>query len=591
MTQVQERLSLATSTVDRTTPIKRRWLWPDWIAAVVYLTAAGAVLSGQWRDLTNGYLAKSGQDQTMWEWFFAVAAHSVAHLENPLGTTLQNFPLGVNMMANTAMFGVSIPLAPITLAFGPTVTFALVLTLGLFSTALAWYWLFSRHLVSRGAAFLGGALCGFCPAMVSHANAHPNFVVLPLLPIIASLLLRIVNGDARPRRSGLALGLLIAAQIALGEEPLLIFAVAFAIFAATYYLSAARGERRAGIRAARQRLARPLAIAAAVALALTCVPLWWQFFGAQSYRSIDHGMMGNDLKSLVQFPSESLGGMFSPGQNVAINPTEENAYFGWPLLLLVTITAIWLWRNRIARAATVTLLVTAVLSLGSELQIGKRSTGIPLPWRWVGNLPLLESVLETRFAMAAVPAIAIVLMLATDRVFRRGDRSLPLLWSAGLALSLVPLVPTVLPVIERSPTPDFFTSGDWRPYLHGGSMVIVPLPRPEHADALRWQRESDFGFPIAAGYFVGPVGAEKKGKYGPEDRPTALLLRKVQRTGAVPDIDAATRAQAAKDLSFWRADVVVLPPGENNPALRDTVQRLLGRPGRQVDDVWVWDVR
>lgn len=77
----------------------------DLVVAALYLAGAAYVLSGQWRDTAHGYLVKSGQDQSMWEWFFAETAHAVIHLHNPLGTNLQNYPDGVNMMANTAMFG------------------------------------------------------------------------------------------------------------------------------------------------------------------------------------------------------------------------------------------------------------------------------------------------------------------------------------------------------------------------------------------------------------------------------------------------------------------------------------------------------
>lgn len=118
----------------------------DLLAAGGYLALAVCVLSGQWRGTGSGYLVDSGQDQFMWEWFFAETAHAIGHLQNPLGTHLQNFPAGVNMMANTAMFGVGVPLTPVTMLFGPTVTFVLVLTLGLSGTAFAWYWLFSREL-------------------------------------------------------------------------------------------------------------------------------------------------------------------------------------------------------------------------------------------------------------------------------------------------------------------------------------------------------------------------------------------------------------------------------------------------------------
>ncbi|MET7769147.1 glycosyl transferase [Nocardia sp. NPDC005366] len=561
----------------------------DLFAASAYLALAVLVLSGQWRDTGGSYLIKSGQDQTMWEWFFAVTAHSVAHLENPLGTTLQNFPAGVNMMANTAMFGVGVPLAPVTLLFGPTVTFVLVLTIGLTCTAYAWYRLFAVELVeSRFAAAIGGLFCGFAPAMISHANAHPNFVALGLLPVIAGLLIRMTRSVRL--LDALLLASLVTMQIALGEEPLLIFAMASTLFAVVYYLHAPRS----GLRALRA-VTPTVAVAALITFALTAIPLWWQFFGAQSYRSIDHGPMGNDLKAITQFPSESLGGLFAPGQNVAINETEQNAYFGWPLLLLLVVTVPMLWRERVVRAATAVIVVFGVLSLGAEAMLGKQSTGVELPWKWAEEVPLVNSVLETRLTMAAIPAIAAILALAAQRAVTTWRESAvdwkPPAWFAATALALLPLTPTPLPVVDRAATPAFFADGTVRDYVSGGSVVMVPAPRPNDAQPLRWQAEADFSFPLAGGYFVGPTSGNKKGIYGPEFRPTTALLVRAQDTGLVPPIGTDERANALADVNFWRADVLVLPTTRNGDALRSAVTELLGFAPTRVADVWLWDVR
>ncbi|WP_067826031.1 DUF6541 family protein [Nocardia inohanensis] len=571
----------------------------DLIVATGYLSLAVLVLSGQWLHTDRGYLIKSGQDQTMWEWFFAVTAHKIAHLENPLGTNLQNYPDGVNMMANTAMFGVGVPLTPVTLLFGPTVTFVLVLTLGLFGTAFAWYWLFSRQVVqSRFAAAIGGVFCGFAPAMISHANAHPNFVALMLLPLIALQIIRMAKRagttperrKARRNRDAFVLGLLVALQIALGEEPLLIFALAFGLFAVVYYLH----SPRIGLRALRT-ITPTVLLAALITIAFTEIPLWWQFFGPQSYRSIDHGPMGNDLKALFQFPSESLGGLVSHGQNVSINETEENSYFGWPLLLVVLVTTVLMWRERVVRAAAAVIVAFTVLSLGSKLMIGKHDTGIALPWKWLEEVPLLNSVLESRFTMAAIPAIALILAVATQRALEYWRASAtdwrPLAWFAALGFALLTVTPTILPVVQRAPTPGFFADGTVRQYVSGGSVVIAPPPTPPDARALRWQADADFGFPLAGGYFVGPTGVDKKGRYGPDDRPTASLLIKAQQANKVPIVDQAAKDQAWADLRYWKADVVVLPPTDNGDTLRLTVDQLLGIPATYVDGVWLWDVR
>lgn len=571
-------------------PHTRIRLSPGDLAAVaLFLAAAVFVVARLWKHLGSGYLTSSGQDQTMWEWFFAVAAHSVVNLQNPLSSDLQNYPLGVNLMGNTAMFGISIPLAPITLLFGPNVTFTLALTLGLSGTAIAWYWVFSRHVVtSRRAAVVGATLCGFAPAMISHANGHPNFVALFLLPFIAIMVIRLGSGH-RPVRDGVVLGLMVAYQIFLGEEPLLIYAIAFAVFG----LAFAADRRRDAVAAAKRGI-KGLAIAGAVALGLVAFPLWWQFFGPGSYGAIEHGAVGNDTGAFTNFPTESLGAVPGAASEFRMNATEENAFFGWPLLLLLGMSTVWLWRMPLARAAAVTLGAMGVLSLGSELTIGGFETGIPLPWALFAKLPLLESVLESRFAMGCLPAAALLLTLGTDRALasaREGQRSTALLWLGWLGVALLPLWPTPLDAVPRAPAPAFFADGTWREYVDDGSVVTVPLPSPENAKMLRWQTEQGFGFPIAGGYFVGPAGAEDHGKYGPDDRPTALLLGAAQKNGAVPTVNDTTREQALTDLRFWQADVLVLPHARNDRVLLETVRQLVGSPGVSVDGVWVWDVR
>lgn len=161
----------------------------------LFLLASVLLYKNLWADLGHGYLRDSLQDQNQWEWFFAVTADNVAHLHNPLFTTAQNFPAGVNLMGNTPMLGLSVPLTPVTLAFGPTVTWALVLTGGLAATAAAWYWLIARRLVrNRWAAALGAALAAFAPPMISHGNAHPNFLVLFMIPVIIDRALRLCEG-------------------------------------------------------------------------------------------------------------------------------------------------------------------------------------------------------------------------------------------------------------------------------------------------------------------------------------------------------------------------------------------------------------
>ncbi|AMY20986.1 MULTISPECIES: hypothetical protein [Nocardiaceae] len=590
-------VAVAPSADDETVAPRRRR--PDVVAAAVYLALAFVVLGNQWRHLGTGYLRYSGQDQTMWEWFFAVTAKSVASLQNPLFSDLQNAPAGVNMMANTAMLGLSVPLTPVTLVVGPTVTFALALTLGLATTAFGWYFLFSRKVIrSPLAAGLGGLIAGFAPGMISHASAHPNFTVLGVLPVLLFCLIRLGQGRS-VRRHTVVLGLLTAWQVLLGEEPLLIFAIAVALMLLAHTVVAPRSTL-----AAVRRAAGPVVVAAVLAGVLVAGPLWWQFRGPQSYSHLDHQLPGNSLLSFVAFPPQSLGGLVVPVQDVALNPTEQNAYFGVPLLLLVVACVVVLRRLPLVRAAAATILVLAVLSIGTELAITEDPVARWAPGEWLNRTPLLESVLETRFVLAAVPLVAMLVALVTDRVLAdrsSGGRRRVGLWAGAVAVALVPLVPVPLPTAERTPAPTVLADGTWRDLVGvedidgvaSGTVVTVPIPSPGNADALRWQVDAGLEYRIAGGYFVGPSGeADGEAKYGAVDRPTALLFGRVARTGDVPDISDVDRSRAREDLAYWNADVVVLPDDAPDAvALRRTVAALLDDPGARAGDAVVWDVR
>ncbi|MGI5338837.1 dolichyl-phosphate beta-glucosyltransferase [Streptomyces sp. CA-181903] len=560
--------------------------------AGLYLLLALFLYGGLWAAPNAAYLVDSASDQQQWEWFFAVTADNVAHLRDPLFTDLQNHPYGVNLMANTAMLGVSVPLAPLTLALGPHVTWAVVLTGGVAATAWAWYRLLAKRFVrERWAAALGGGFCAFAPPMVSHGTAHPNFAVLFVIPLIIERALRLCEGR-RVRRDGVILGLLLVYQVFLGEEVLLLAVTGLLLFAFGYAVAAP-----AAARAAAGPLLRGLGVAAAVAVPLLAVPLYRQFFGAQSYHSVLHGSVGNNPMALLEFATRSLAGDEHKAAALSLNRTEENAFFGWPLVLLAAVLVVRMRRRPLVRALGFTALAAAVLSLGRDIPLPGTVHTLPGPWRVVGELPLFESVIESRTAMICVPALGILLALACDRAAARRprderERSRRLLAWAALAAALVPLLPTPYRTVERAPVPAFVADGHWQDYVRPGrTLVPVPVPDPGQVAALDWQVRADFGFALPGGYFNGPYGADRRGIYGPVPTVTSELLKKVRETGRTAAVDDRTRRAFGRDLATWRADAIVLPPQDQGTPLRETLQRLTGRAPERVGGVWVWDVR
>ncbi|MGW1077430.1 glycosyltransferase [Streptomyces sp. NPDC002537] len=574
--------------------VRLRWRTLDPVRLAVpalFLLVSFVLYGGLWGGLGHSYLADSGSDQTQWEWFFAVTADNVAHLRNPLFTDLQNAPLGVNLMANTAMLGLSVPLAPVTLALGAHVTWAIVLTGGLAATACSWYWLIAKRFVrSRWAAALGGAFCAFAPPMISHGNAHPNFVVLFMIPPIIDRMLRLCEGR-RPTRDAVLLGLFLAYQIFLGEEALLLAVTGFALFAFCYAVADPDAAR-----AVAGRLLRGLGVAALVAVPLVAFPLGWQFLGPQSYHSVLHGEVGNNPMALLEYATRSLAGDPRTAAALSVNRTEENAFFGWPLVVLAVVLVVRMRHRPLVRALGFTALAAAVLSLGRHIPLPGTDKTLPGPWRLVGKLPFYESVIESRVAMVCVPALGVLLALACDRLAARRmrserERSHRLLGWAALAVALLPLVPTPYRTVERVPVPAFIADGTWREHVRDGrTLVPVPVPSPSDTEALHWQVRADLGFAFPGGYFNGPWGPDRIGIYGPQPRPTSELLRKVGETGKVPEIGDQQRREFRMDLRFWRADALILDPRPNGEALRQSVTRLSGTEPKKIDGVWVWDV-
>ncbi|MFJ6568914.1 glycosyltransferase [Streptomyces sp. NPDC091292] len=563
----------------------------DLLAAALFLIASVALYSGRWSGggPAGRYLTDSMQDQNQWEWFFAVTADNIAHLRNPLFTTLQGFPDGVNLMANTVMLGLSVPFAPVTWLFGPAISLALVMTLGLAGTALAWYWLLVKRLVHhRGAAAVGALLAAFAPPMVSHANAHPNFVVLFMMPLIVDRVLRLCEG-ARPVRDGVVLGLFATYQIFVGEEPLLLAAIGLLLFVVAYGVL-----RRDVARAAWRPLARGIGVALAVCLPLVAFPLYWQFFGPQSYHSVLHGdNAGNSPLALLSFAERSLAGDAESASRLSLNPTEQNAFYGWPLTALAFAIVIRLWDRAVVKALACTAVCAALLSLGPEFRIPLTDIVLPGPWKFLSSKPLFESVIESRVAMICAPALGMLLALALERLLTTRHRVNRVVGLAAVAAALLPIVPMPLKAVDRVPVPAFIADGTWRSYVdtaRGESLVTVPLPDPGAAEALHWQTAAGLGFKLPGGYFNGPYGPDRIGIYGASPRWTSNMLRDVRYSGRPPAIGDSWRNQARKDFAYWHAGAVVLAPQPNDEALRTTLEQLIGRPGTWVDGVWVWDL-
>ena len=93
--------------------------------------------------------------------------------------------------------------------------------------------------LSRAAAWIGGLWCGFCPAMVAHANGQVNFVCQFVVPFLVWQVLRL-REPGHAVHGGVAVGLLIVLQVFINEETLLFTALTVGVFVLGYAAMAPR---------------------------------------------------------------------------------------------------------------------------------------------------------------------------------------------------------------------------------------------------------------------------------------------------------------------------------------------------------------
>lgn len=545
---------------------------------------------GLWPHPGTTALALNAQDQALDEWFLANASRLYAG-DFHLVTHLLNAPDGVNLMCNASLIALGVIMAPITLAFGAPASFAVILTANLAATAIGWYLVFARTLyLHRFGAGVGALFAAFAPGVMSQSNGHLHITAQWLMPPIVWCVVKLSRITDRYLfrvvRLGAALGALVALQVFLGEEVLFLGAFALVVFSLVYSVLSGRE-----IKPALAPVAGGVLVGAVVAVALVSYPLWVQFSGPMSVPNgpFSGAFFSADLDSFTSLSPQSLAG--SPDSaRLVTGAAEYTSFFGIALLLVAAGATLWMWRRAEVVAAAFTAIAMCALALGPQVVINTQRTDHNGPFKLLEGMPVLDSALPTRFALAAVVPIALILAAALH-VSLTEAQTLRLLVPIMVIASLVPILPKPLPVQPRAAVPHFFTHGYWRTCVHrNGVLVPVPLPDGGSTETMRWAAAAGDQFAIPQGWFIAPYAAGGKAAVGIYPRDTSQLLADVGKTGNVPEITDEQRTKAQGDITYWHASCVVLADtSPNEAALKSTLEGLFG-PAQRVDDVWTWKV-
>jgi hypothetical protein len=385
------------------------------------------------------------------------------------------------------------------------------------------------------------------------------------------------------------MGLLTAAQLFIGEEPLVYTAIASLVLIAVIVAGQPRG-----VRVKAHDFGLGLATWAAVALPICAYPLWVQLRGPLHEHSVLQAPWSGNLAFYVD-PSGNL--LFHTSASAYLVVTnylglpEVLSYLGWPLIVVLVAATIRYWRDPRVRAAAVTAAVLELCSLGGgPLKIGGvRLSGSFLPYHWLQGLPMMAQVLPDRFCILADGAAAAVLVFSLDRACcaaGRPDWRRSVVPIAVVSLALVPLLPLPYQATRPAPVPIGWQAVFARLRLaQDARVLVIPVPLVYDPQVMRWQADTGEPGSLVGGYFLGPGRAGQASFSIGQTQGAAEFLNRLWAGRS--SVQSSSTALVRAGLAYWRPAAVVAVTGPGSSLGRFLV-RLLGRPTFRVGRMLAW---
>jgi hypothetical protein len=558
-------------------------------------------------------------------WFLAWPAYAVSHGLNPLYSSWVGYPLGVNLMNNTASPLLGILFAPFTLTFGALSTFSLLMRTALALSGISMCFVLRRWTTWWPAAFIGGLLYEFSPFMVGQSQSHLFLTFVPLPPIMMALFDELVVHRRHLIRNGILLGVVIAAQMMISPEILVISLIAAvsALIVMTIRHAVAARERIGD-------LLRGFTVAVATTVILAAYPLWIYFRGPYHVSGPPHPI--SELEQYHSYPASlifptslqrfAFGSWLARGMALLQHDfVEHTTYVGIPLLVLLAFIVV-----RCRRVGQVQLFILVALG-GWVVTLGRSVRGIKLPFDLILKIPILNGALDLRYSLLMYLGIAVVLAVGLDRMRKEGpfanlSRSRLAKATAGEAtgapavsrrwsrrqlgrpvaclgiavIALVPLLPALPYRSTPAEVPALFTAAN-SPLKSGDVVLSYPLPityEGSNDQALLWQSAARMRFKLIAfrGAVAGPTGRPIRGAamlLPPFEAEQVLVWGLYGEPSPPPAMDAATAKAIQIFLKTYGVGAVtVVPWGPRVDAVLAYYQAALQVPPVKFGGSYIW---
>jgi hypothetical protein len=568
------------------------------LVALIYLLVGFVLWIHAWTAGATTHTLCGCGDPALFLWFLQWPATALAHGHNPFFSTALFHPGGINLLAQTSVEAIGLPLAPVTWIWGPVATLNVASTLVPALTAFSAFVVVRRWAPWTPAAFVAGLLYGFSPFVLSSLEfAHLMTAALMLLPLILLVLDEILVRQRRnPIWMGVALGALVFVQFFLSSELLAIAAITvvaclIVLVAAALVADPAELWRRT------PHAATGLAVGLGVGAVMLAYPVWFALEGPAHLS----GLVWPHISVIGGYvPANYVAPHYVQGANVyqvlggyAGPQLASSAYLGWGFVAVLVGGLVAFRRDWRLWFFGFVLLFCAVCALGE-----RRGQWWEVA-RVFAHIPVLENVIVQRFMAVGFLAAAVMLAIVVDRVHARAPDWRGLV--GAVAVAAVALVPMGVTFGERLPfamtpvlVPRWYT--EVAPALPPGRVLLsYPAPFTGIQSAMAWQAVDRMHYSQAGG--GGPQGvASRAGKAANGFRVLTALTFNFGRPS--PTGTPAQYAAVRRALQTWRVDSVVVSTDPAAPLLQEGqdpvyaaafMTAALGRLPRVEAGAWVWD--
>jgi hypothetical protein len=585
-------------------PKDRRSTMAVLLCILAYLVLGAMANLHAWVDGAAGTLQSGGGigDVGQSVWSLGFTPSSLLHGHRILTTDWLNAPWGYNLMANTSIILPALVMAPITLVLGPVVSFNAAVVLAFAGSATVTMLVLRRYTTWLPAAFVGGLLAAFSPAMATQGALHLHLIIEVVPPLVLLVLDELlVRQRHRAWVLGLGLGLLATAQLLISAEVLMTTGLLSLVGILSLCLL-----RHRQVRSHLAAAWRGLAVAALTFAATAGYPIWTMLRGPWSVSGpVQSPAYTRQLASdLLSFVLPTSGQAIAPQRATRIsdglvgaNLAENGSYLGIVLIVLLVLIA-WRWRRvLIVQVSAIVGGVAALLSLGERLHLHGSSLGVPLPFGVLARIPVLNSASASRLAIPVGFFAGILLAVGLDRLraeglgarLAPGDRA----GVVGLGLvsvALIWLVPAWPYSSAPTAVPAYFAGGAAAHISEGSTVLTYPTPqiKTSHNQAMVWQVLDHVRWRLVGSYGHSP-GPDGHVDNGTMPRLLPALLDVCTTGASGPTLTPRLAREARSELAEWNVSTIVLTrrtPGID--CAQSIFRRTLGRPGQAVDGVLVY---